>query len=399
MNILMLHNSYQIRGGEDESFESECRMLSDFGHTVDVIHLSNHHVNDLRKTTVALRSIWSRPSYKLVDEALQKRKCDVLHVQNFFPLLSPAVYWAASKHKVPVVQTLRNYRLLCPNALFFRAGKVCEECTGSRLKLPGIAHGCYRNSRAGTLAVAAMSAAHDIMGTWDHKVALYICLTNFARSKFVEAGWPADRLAVKGNFVYPDPGVGDGAGGFALFVGRLTPEKGISTLLTAWEKLDTRRKLTIVGEGPLAPLVREASVRMTNVEWLGPQNADVVKDLMGQASVLVFPSEWYETFGRVAIESFAKGTPVIASRIGAIGELVEDGYTGLLFRPGDALDLTRKLEYLLTQPTLMRSMRAAARARFQQSFTAAENCRSLVALYRNVQNAASMTTRRDFPGS
>src|SRR5271154_4421174 len=234
MNVLMLHNSYKIRGGEDESFESECRMLRDSGHLVETIHVNNDDLENVGSFSVALESIWSKSSFDLVDRKLSERRYDVLHVQNFFPRLSPAVYSAAKKHRVAVVQTLRNYRLLCPSAILFRDGRPCEDCLHKLFKYPGILHGCYRDSRMGTATIAAMTAIHTLKGTWRDDVDLYLSLTDFARQKFVEAGFALEKILVKSNFVYPDPGAGSGGGGFALFVGRLTPEKGLDTLLAAW---------------------------------------------------------------------------------------------------------------------------------------------------------------------
>ena len=381
MNVLMLHNSYKIRGGEDESFESEVRMLHDAGHFVETIHVNNEDVEAIGKFTVAVESIWSRPSFDLVDRKLAERPYDVLHVQNFFPRLSPSVYSAARKHRVAVVQTLRNYRLLCPSAILFRDGHICEECVGKLLKFPGIRHACYRNSRIGTATIAAMTALHTLKGTWRDDVDLYLTLTEFSRQKFVAAGFAADRILVKNNFVYPDPGPAAGGGGYVLYVGRLNPEKGIETLLSAWDTLDTSWKLKIVGEGPLAARVAQYCESKVNAEWLGVKGGAEVKELMGAAEALVFPSEWYETFGRVAIESFAKGTPVVASRLGAMAEIIREKETGLLFEPGNASDLAGKLRWAFTHSDELLKMRAGARADYEAKYTAKENCRLLVSAY------------------
>jgi glycosyltransferase involved in cell wall biosynthesis len=389
MNILMLHNSYQFRGGEDESFESEVRMLRDEGHLVETIHIDNSQIAASGKIHVAIQSLWSGQSYNLVDRKLQESQFDVLHVQNFFPLLSPSVYYAARKHGVAVVQTLRNYRLLCPNVYLFRGGHVCEDCLTKVFKYPGILHGCYRDSRMATAAVAAMTAFHTIKGTWLNAVDLYIALTDFVRDKFIEAGFPPDKLVVKSNFVYPDPGCGDGKGGYALFVGRLSSEKGLETLLKAWKLLNREWSLKIVGEGPLAPHVEDFCAQNRNVEWLGPRPRAEVGRLMGAARVLVFPSEWYETFGRVAIESFAAGTPVIASRLGAMAEIGEDMRTGLLFRPGDPEDLAVKLRWVFDNPVPVLAMRLAARQVYQSKYTMHANCRILIQAYESAQLASA----------
>jgi glycosyltransferase involved in cell wall biosynthesis len=203
-------------------------------------------------------------------------------VQNFFPLISPAVYYAARAEGVPVVQTLRNYRLLCSNGLFFRDGHVCEDCLGKTLPWPGVIHACYRESRAGTVPVAAMISIHRALRTWTRMVDVYIALTEFARQKFPEGGLPAKRIVTKPNFVHPDPGPGEGQGGYAMFVGRLSSEKGVGTLLEAWERLGGRIPLKVVGDGPLASRMIEASRKPLGIEWLGRRPLEEVYARMGR---------------------------------------------------------------------------------------------------------------------
>jgi glycosyltransferase involved in cell wall biosynthesis len=385
----MLHNAYQQRGGEDESFESEVRMLRAEGHTVETIVASSSEIESRGVIHVALESLWSKPSYDRVDRTLAAGRFDVLHVQNFFPLLSPSVYYAARKHNVAVVQTLRNYRLLCPNVFFYRDGHVCEDCMGKTLKLPGILHGCYRGSRLATATVAAMTAFHTIKGTWRNSVDVYIALTRFVRDKFVQAGFPEEMLVVKNNFVYPDPGCGNGQGGYALFVGRLSPEKGLDTLLAAWKQLGRPWALKIAGGGPMSAQVQAFAAAHPEVEWLGATSREQTAKLMSAARVLVFPSNWYETFGRVAIESFAAGTPVVASRLGAMEEICDDMRTGLLFEPGNARDLAAKLRWVLDHPEPLQRMRVAARETYLSRYTMRENCRLLIRAYEYAQKRAS----------
>lgn len=389
MNILMLHNSYQHRGGEDESYESEVRMLRAEGHSVETIHINNSGIESKGKFQVALESLWSSSSYDLVDRKLKERAFDVLHVQNFFPQLSPSVYYAARKHGVAVVQTLRNYRLLCPGVYLYRDGQVCEECIGKVVKYPGIMHGCYRGSRLASATVAAMTAFHSVAGTWINSVDLYIALTGFVRDKFIEAGFPEDKVVVKNNFVYPDPGYGGGEGDYALFVGRLSPEKGLDTLLSAWNQLGRNWSLKIAGDGPMSAQVQAFCAEHNNVEWVGAKSRAETADLMGNARVLVFPSQWYETFGRVAMESFAAGTPVIASRLGAMAEICDDGQTGRLFEAGNASDLADKLRWAHDNPDRLRSMRPIARQMFESKYTMQPNCRVLIHAYETAQRRLS----------
>ena len=384
MQILSVHNNYQLRGGEDEPRESEERILREMGHQVDVYEDNNERIADFNSLHLAFRTIWSKESQAAIKKQLSVSSYDVMHVQNFFPLISPSIYYAAKTAGVPVIQTLRNYRLLCPNALFFRDGRVCEDCLGKFVPYPGVLHSCYRGNRAATSVTATMLTVHKALKTWTEMVDLYIALTDFARKKFIEGGFPEEKIMVKPNFVHPDPGMGEGSGGYALFVGRLSVEKGLDTLLAAWEQLKAPIPLKIVGDGPLADKVATAAKQLPKVEWLGLRPMAEVHTLMGEARVLIFPSKWYETFGRVAVEAFAKGTPVVASNIGAIGELIEHGRTGLHFNPGDAADLADKVDWVLRHPQELSRMRQAVRAEFETKYTAKENYQQLMKIYQLV---------------
>ena len=390
MRILSVHNTYQIRGGEDESRESEERLLREMGHEVNVYEEDNDRIATLSNTQMALRTIWSAEAYKIVKQRLSNATYNVVHVQNFFPLISPSVHHAAQVAGVPVIQTLRNYRLLCPNALFFRDGQVCEDCLGKPIPYPGVLHGCYRDSRVASAGVATMLIVHRSMNTWTNAVTLFIALTEFARQKFIEGGFPAEKIVVKPNFVHPDPGIGEGKGGYGLYVGRLSVEKGLDTLLAAWEQLEQPLPLKIVGDGPLADQVVAATKKMPHVEWLGRKSMPEVHALMGDAMFLVFPSKWYETFGRVAVEAFAKGTPVVAANIGAIAELVDAGRTGLLFQPGNANDLAAKVCWLLDNPTAIAQMRQEVRIEFEAKYTAEKNYQRLMDIYTQAQAAFAL---------
>lgn len=384
MRILSVHNTYQIRGGEDESRESEERLMREYGHDVDSYEESNDRLAQISTVEMALRTVWSRESYQAVKRRLTEQHYDVVHVQNFFPLISPSIYYAAQERGVPIVQTLRNYRLLCPNALFFRDGQVCEDCLGKFVPYPGVLHGCYRENRAASAVTATMLTVHRTLQTWTQKVDRYIALTNFARNKMIEGGFPADKIIVKPNFVHPDPGMGEGRGGYALYVGRLSVEKGLDTLLAAWEQLGNAMPLKIVGDGPLSGDVAKLAERLPNVEWLGRQPMMEVHRLMGDARVVVFPSKWYETFGRVAVEAFAKGTPVIAAKIGAIAELVDHGRTGWHFQPGNADDLVNTLNWMLAHPIDQAQTRKECRVEFETKYTAQANYQQLLGIYKSV---------------
>jgi glycosyltransferase involved in cell wall biosynthesis len=381
MKLLLCHNYYQQPGGEDQSFAAEARLLEANGHQVVPLTLHNDAIDGMSRCGAARRTLWNKEIYSQVRQLVRQEKPDLLHCTNNFPLLSPALYYAARREGVAVVQSLRNYRLLCPNAQLLRDGQVCEDCLGKAVPWPGIVHGCYRNSKAATAVVAALVSGHRLLGTWDHVVDLYFTLTEFARKKFIQGGMAPERIVVKPNFIDPDPGPGEGRGGYAVFVGRLSTEKGIESLLAAWRRLSCRTSLKIVGDGPLADQVRAAAASDARIEWLGRRTEDEVLALVGDAAFLVMPSIWYETFGRTIIEAFSRGTPVVASRLGALAELVDEGRTGLLFRPGDAADLASVVERMLSDPVQLARQRREARREYETKYTAAINYRLLLSIY------------------
>ena len=381
MRILIVHNVYQEPGGEDRVVVDETRMLEDAGHTVLHYGAHNDDVGQLTQLRLAARTVWSQSSYDALARVIDSGRPDVMHVHNTLPLISPSAYFAASRRGVAVVQTLHNFRLLCPNALLFRDGAACEECLGRAVPWPAIQHGCYRGNRAATAAIVAMLTMHRAAGTYGNKVDAFIAPSEFVRRKFVENGFPDQRVIVNPHVVYPDRGIGNGSGGYALYVGRLSAEKGVPTLLAAWQQLRADIPLLVVGDGPLAPLVIDAA-RTEGVIWLGQRPADQVHDLLARARCLVLPSECYETFGRVAAEAYAAGTPVIAANGGSIRELVSHERTGLLFEQGSADDLVRQVRLVLRTPTLLREMRLHARAEYEARYSAAANVRELLTVYR-----------------
>src|SRR5688500_5602362 len=329
MNILLVHNFYQQPGGEDQVFADEAKMLRDRGHDVRQITVHNDAVDRMGKLALARRTIWTRAAYDALRDAAAAHRADVVHFHNTLPLISPAGDRAAHDAGAAVVQTLHNYRLLCPTATFYRDGGVCEDCMGKFVPWPGVWHKCYRDNRAASAVIATMLTVHRALRTYRDEVDVFIALTEFARRKFVEGGLPAEKIIVKPNFVDPDPGVGSGGGGYVLFVGRLTEEKGVGTLLQAWETLAGQVPLKICGDGPLRPRVESAAARTElNVQYLGRRPLDEVQLLMGESALLIFPSTWYEGLPRTIVESFAKGTPVLASDLGSMTELVADGRTG-----------------------------------------------------------------------
>ena len=380
MKILMAHNRYLEPGGEDISFRMEVEMLRRNGCEVVTYEDDNKRVAQLGGLRTAARSIWSPETYRKVRSILRETRCDVVHVQNFFPLISPSIYYAARAEGVPVVQSLRNYRLMCPLGTLNRNGAVCEDCVGRVFPWPSVRRGCYRESGFASGVVGSMLTVNKLLGTWAHMVDAYIALTENMRDRFVRGGLPADRIFVKSNFLYPVPSPGARGGDFALYVGRLTPEKGIGTLLQAWESVGCDLPLKVAGAGPMEPLVANGDGRSC-VEFLGWQPEDEVLRLMGAARFIVIPSQWYEGQPRTVIEAFAKGAPVIASDIGAMAEMIEDGKTGVLFTPGDAGELAAKVRWALDNTGTMTEMGARGRIAFERTFTADRNFAALMEIY------------------
>ncbi|MCC6588023.1 MAG: glycosyltransferase [Bryobacterales bacterium] len=382
MTILAVHNSYKERGGEDIVYERECRLLEEGGHVVHRFQLDNNLITPARLVCAGFSAIWAHGIYRRIGELIRETNCEVVHCHNTFPLISPSVYYSARAAGVPVVQTLHNYRLLCSNGLLFREGKVCESCINTALPLRGVVHRCYRQGYFSSASVAAMLSVHRWVRTWTKMVDLYIAPSKFCRDKYVQAGFEAKRIAVKPAFVHPDPGPGDHRGKYCLFVGRLSEEKGLNVLFDAWRSLGPSVRLKVVGDGPFAPLVAEAVREMPWIEWLGHRSSSEVLHLMGEASVLIAPSLWYETFGLVILEAFAKGTPAIVPQGGALAELVEHGRNGYHFDVSDRSELVKTVVTALGDCRNMQEMGRNARKRFVEQYTGAANTQFLVELYR-----------------
>jgi glycosyltransferase involved in cell wall biosynthesis len=381
MKVLLCHAYYTQRGGEDQSFEEERQLLRGAG--VEVVEYTRRNEELLTGNSLkaAATTVWNRRACGEIATLVDRERPDVFHATNTFPSISPAVLRTARRRGAAVVQALRNYRILCAGAYLMREKAPCESCVGAFLPLAAVVNRCYRGSVMASAAVAGMQVIHRSVGTWQRYVDCFFTLTEFAKNKFVEAGFPADRIAVKNNCVHPDPGPGPG-GSQATFVGRLSPEKGVTTLLEAWRLDSTLPTLAIVGDGPLAGVVREAAARDKRIRWHGELPSAEVHRELRQSLALVMPSVWYETFGRTIAEAFAAGTPVAASRLGAMAELVDDGRTGALFSPSDPQSLAQAVRRIQSLDAPARAeMRQAARSEFERRFAADRNLERLLEVY------------------
>lgn len=384
LKVMVVHNRYQQPGGEDQVFTSEADLLEANGHQVIRYEEDNARVVAWG-AGAALNAIWSTKSARAIRDIMRRFMPGVVHFHNTFPLISPAAYYAVQGAGVPVVQTIHNFRLMCPGATLYRDGEPCERCIERKSLWPAIHHRCYRGSRPATAATAAMVLLHRAAQTWQRKVDVYVAPSDFVRTKLVQAGLPEPRILVKPNFVSPDPGMRNRLGDHALFVGRLSEEKGVATLRDAWQSL-AGIPLKVIGDGA-----------MSTVQW--PQGASRAGRLprsdtlaaMREARVLVVPSMCYEAGPLTVLEAFACGLPVIASNMGSMAETVRDGRTGLLFRPGDAADLAEKVRWAYSHPVEMEAMGLAARREYEEKYSAEPNYELLVSIY----ETAIRTRRRE----
>ena len=384
LRVLIVHNRYLHAGGEDSVVASESDLLRQHGHDVRLYTRDNAEVAAMGKLSLLRLALWSRRTTRDMARELADFRPHVVHVHNSFPLISGSVYWACAKHGVPVVQTIHNFRLLCLQAMFLRQGVVCEDCLGHS-PWRGVLRGCYQGSRA-TSAVAGLALqTHRALGTYRKHIGLYVALNDFCKAKLIEGGLPGDRVRIKPNFVSPLPVGGGRREGNPLFVGRLSEEKGLSVLAAAALSL-SQGIVDIVGSGP-----EESEVSGNpRFRMLGAQPPESVYELLRNAPFLIMPSIWYENMPRTLVEAYACGTPVIASRLGALADLVDEGRTGLLFEPGSAADLAEKVEWALAHPDEVRSMGGAAREVYEERYTPEANYRMLADIY-----AEAIAGRRD----
>lgn len=380
IKILLVHNAYRQRGGEDSVVDAELSLLRSRGHEVETYFRHNDEIVSISPIAAARQTVWSSGTTHDVAELIFRFRPDIIHVHNTFPLISPSLYWAAARAQIPVVQTLHNFRLMCLNGLFLRDEQVCEDCING-LPWRGVVRKCYRGSRSASAVLVSMLTVHRTMGTYRDKVARYIALSDFARRKFIAGGLPAERIVVKPNFAEspaPTAMIREGL----LFVGRLSVEKGVAILGQA-AALSPQTHIRIIGEGPAAESINGVS----GVTWLGSRPSEAVQREMNAAVALIVPSICYENFPRTIVEAFACALPVIASRLGALAELVRDGETGLLFEPGNSRDLAEKMAWALAHPERMAAMGRAARTQYEAEFSADENYRQLLDIYKSALQA------------
>jgi glycosyltransferase involved in cell wall biosynthesis len=384
LTILMVHNRHLVPGGEDVVYQNEKQLLESYGHNVVGYELDNRVIEHIGRFWTAVRTIWSQQTYREIRVILQRQPFDCVIVQNFFPLISPSVFFAAKRERVPSILYLHNFRLFCLNGYFFRQGRVCEDCLKKSVPWPGILHRCYRGSYSGSFVVAAMLSIHRLLRTWSRKVDRFIALSKFSQRKFIEGGISEGQLSLKPNFIAPDPGIGSGEGGYAIFVGRLSPEKGISQLLSAWKTLEIKIPLKILGDGPLRSEVEIAVKDAPNINLMGSVSKEQVFKYLKDAACLIFPSGWYENFPMVILEAYAVGTPVIAYDLGSISEIVIPGRTGYLIPAGDVNALKECVRAAFQGPSNLIAMRKSTRQEYLENYSRQENYQALLKIIQSV---------------
>ncbi len=390
LKVLLIHNFYRSSApsGEDIVYKHEKKLLEENGLSIVVYEKFNDDLDDsttIKRVNIALDGAWSKQTYRELSELITRTKPDIAHVHSIFPQISPSAYAACQDRGVPVIQTLHNFRPICPGALLMRDGKPCEDCVGTSL-LPSLVHRCYRGSLLATGAIAWQITRNRMTGTYNKLVNKYISLTDFSKSRYIKAGFLENKIAVKPNFL-PSPSVmKDSVKPYAIFVGRLTPEKGVHTLINAWKGVQNL-PLKIIGDGELRPdLEALVSSQQLPIEFLGFRTNTEVLHIVGNAKLQIIPSECYEGFPMVVLEAYALGIPIVASRIGSIEEIIIEGETGLKFKAGDADDLAEKVNRLIVDKPLLKKMKVTAKEVFNKKFTADINFKMLLSIYEQVIN-------------
>ena len=389
MKILLVHSRYRSESpsGENRVVDQEAQALLKAGHTVDRFERSSDEIagrSVVGKSAVPLQLLWNDGARRALTRVLRSYRPAVVHVHNTFPLLSPAVLYACHAERIPVVATIHNYRLVCPSGTLFRDGNVCHDCIG-RLPLPGVRHGCYRNSVVSTLPMAAATVAHRRV--WRTTVSAYVFLSRAQRELIAADGLPPERLFVKGNFV-PSATAPTAMerGRRVVYAGRLTAEKGIHLLMEAWDRYingsnGDSLELCIAGAGPLEDLVVGWASGRPSVQWLGMLSPRECASLVAGARAVLVPSQWEETFGLVAVEAMAAGVPPVAPSHGSFPELIADGVDGVLFQPGNAEALAKVIQDVEERPEHYEKLGGVARRTYEQRFTVEANVDQLLQIY------------------
>jgi glycosyltransferase involved in cell wall biosynthesis len=378
----MLHNRYKIQGGEDVSTEAEFNLLKNNGIDIQSLYVTNDQIDKTSKLSLALNTIWSNKHYKEILGRVKAGQFDLVHVQNFFPIFSPSIFYAARKSGAKVVMSVRNYRLICPNALMYVNDNICNDCVGRKLPHPSVFKKCYRESLSATGTTAVMLGIHNLMDTWRSQIDGLICISEFVKSQLILGNFDENKLHVKYNFVSTTIPPEFSPEDYYIYVGRISTEKGIDVLLNAFA--GSGKRLIIIGDGPLNNLVEQSATQNSNIEFLGKLPLSETYNKIARAKALIFPSKWHEPFGRTIVESFGHGTPVIGSSLGGVTELVRDGFNGYLFNPYQPESLTAAIDKFENEAG--NQMRTNAYESYKTNFSPESNFQQLVNIYNKIIN-------------
>lgn len=382
LRILFAHNRYLVPGGEDQSTRSEIEMLREAGHVADLWEVSNESISEIGAVRAGLSAVWSRQACAELVSRLDRNAYDILHVQNHFPLLSPAIHRVAAKRGVATVQHLRNFRMMCVNAAFFRDGADCQRCRHSFLPWRGVLSACYRGSAGASLAPAATVAIHKLGGTWSRHVDAYVAVSDYVRDAHLDAGFPVDRIHVRGNLVgragRPPETVRMPS---IVAPARLSPEKGLDVLIRAWRRRRRAATLHIAGSGGEEAALRSLAEGDPTIRFEGQMPFGELLELMAKARAVVSPSLNMEPFGRVPMEAFSVGTPAIASRAGGLADIVIHEKNGLLVDPGNVEALDQAINIMLADDARQARMADSAAQSFAKRFSPAVMLPATEAIY------------------
>lgn len=388
LRILLIHNYYGSAAPSGENFvvEAERNLLQSRGHNV---LLFSKHSDDLRNAGVvgllkgAMSVAWSSGAGREVERTLAEFKPDLVHAHNTFPMISPSIFYKI-KQVCPSVLTLHNYRLQCPAAIPLRDSRVCTECIDQRSTAPSLKYGCYRNSRIATLPVAASVSLHNRIGTWRQYVDSFIVLSEFQKRMMISGGLPSNKVYVKPNFYEGSPKVVSMAerGGYVLYAGRLSAEKGVQTLIEAWRNWgESAPELRIVGDGPLRESLASKAKNL-NVKFMGQRTHKETQLHISKASMVVLPSEWFEGFPMIVREAFALGTPIAVSRIGPLPDIIKDGENGVVFEPANVASLLQVCRDTVGNRSLLGLLSRGGRRSFLKFYNEDANYKLLMEVYK-----------------
>jgi len=384
LNILIAHNFYKQRGGEDVIFESESKLLEDHGHNIYRYAISNKDINGTFKSLAAgVSAVYNSASARRIKEVIADFNPDVIHVHNFWPMISPAIFYEAKKANVPIVHSIHNFRLLCPSAYLYFDHAIYEKSINKVFPFDAIRKGVYRNSKIQTAVLAFMTAYHNKMGTWKNKIDQFIINTEFAKKKFLASSLELtdSQFYVKPNFVpdYQQDSHQRQRLDQYLFVGRLSEEKGLEVLVETFKRL--KLPITIVGDGPLKNLVEQAANECPTIHYVGFKNKQEVIEYLKTTRAMILPSLWYEGLPMTLMEAFCMGAPVIASNLGAMAETIVHGENGLLFETGSSVALEKQLNQLEQNENLRQKLASGARNAYLSRYTPEINYKMLVEVY------------------